>query len=170
MCKPDLEIYNVQTSPSFIAWRTAMFTLSKCSHTYVKLSGGLSEMGASLRRRPSEDIFDAISPWLSVLLAAFGPSRIMFGSDWPVCTIGLDADADNETTKGEGKDGDDGVKEDGKGEAEAEAEAEAHGNGENAWEKWTKVVERLCYMMSYGEEERRQIWGGTALKAYNIEL
>ncbi|RYP46768.1 hypothetical protein DL768_007057 [Monosporascus sp. mg162] len=132
MCKPDLEIYNVQTSPSFIAWRTAMFTLSKCSRTYVKLSGGFSEMGESLRRRPAEDVFDAITPWLTVLLAAFGPSRLMFASDWPVCTVGV-------------PDGD-------------------------AWPKWRAVIDRLCYMMSYGDEERRMIWAGTAAKAYGIEL
>ena len=147
MCKPDLEIYNVQTSPSFIAWRTAMFTLSKCSRTYVKLSGGLSEMGEALRRRSPEDIFDAISPWLSVLLAAFGPSRLMFGSDWPVCTIGVGGSA----------------------ATAAEGEA-AEQEQDNAWDKWRKVVDRICFMMSYGDEERRMIWGGTALKAYGIEM
>ena len=164
MCKPDLEIYNVQTSPSFIAWRTAMFTLSKCSRTYVKLSGGLSEMGPALRRRSPEDIFEAISPWLSVLLAAFGPSRIMFGSDWPVCTVGVD----NSIPSGQEK----------KKEGEEEGEKTAEGEGaaadaaqqDNAWDKWRKVVDRVCFMMSYGEEERRMIWAGTALKAYGIEL
>lgn len=35
-------------------------------------------------------IFDAIAPWLAVLAAAFGPARLMFGSDWPVCTVGVD--------------------------------------------------------------------------------
>ncbi|OTB09010.1 hypothetical protein M426DRAFT_316300 [Hypoxylon sp. CI-4A] len=130
MCKPDLSIYNVQTSPSFIAWRTAIFTLSKCSRTYMKLSGGFPEMPASLRQRSPEDVFDAISPWLSVLLAAFGTSRIMFASDWPVCAVGVD---------------------------------------ENAWAKWKKIVERLCWMASLEDDEKRMIWSGTALKAYGIE-
>ncbi|KAL7623274.1 L-rhamnono-gamma-lactonase [Parahypoxylon ruwenzoriense] len=130
MCKPDLSIYNVQTSPSFIAWRTAMFTLSKCNKTYMKLSGGFPEMPDSLKQRSPEDIFDAISPWLSVLLAAFGASRIMFASDWPVCTVGV---------------------------------------GDGAWAKWKKIVDRLCWMASFEEEDMRMIWGGTALKAYSIE-
>jgi L-rhamnono-1,4-lactonase len=30
---------------------------------------------------------------LIVILTAFGPSRIMFGSDWPVCTIGVTGNA-----------------------------------------------------------------------------
>ncbi len=67
----DLTIIN-PTDPSFIAWRTAMFTLSKCSKVYVKLSGLLSEMPESLRTRSPQDIFMAAFPWLAVVLAAFG--------------------------------------------------------------------------------------------------
>jgi L-rhamnono-1,4-lactonase len=33
-------------------------------------------------------IIDALQPWLSTALASFSPSRLMFGSDWPVCDIG----------------------------------------------------------------------------------
>lgn len=130
MCKPDLSIYHTQASPSYIAWRTAIFTLSKCSRTYVKLSGGFPEMPESLRQRPAADIFDAISPWLSVVLAAFGPARIMFASDWPVCTVGV---------------------------------------GDQAWQKWKKLVDRLCWMASLEDADKRMIWAGTALKAYGIE-
>ncbi|KAK3402875.1 hypothetical protein B0T20DRAFT_9885 [Sordaria brevicollis] len=93
LCKPDLTIVNVQTDPSYIAWRTAMFTLSKCERTYMKLSGCFSEMPESLRARPAEEILSAILPWLAVVLAAFGPERIMFGSDWPVCTLGVGDEA-----------------------------------------------------------------------------
>ncbi|KAH9883266.1 amidohydrolase 2 [Xylariomycetidae sp. FL2044] len=145
MCKPDLTVYNVQTDPSFIAWRTAMFTLSKCTRTYMKLSGGFSEMNDSLRRRTPEATFDAISPWLSVLLAAFGAPRLMFASDWPVCTV-------NDVV-GDG-DGDD--------------DDEKEGNN-NAWAKWKKIVDRMCWMASFGDEEKRMLWGGTALRAYGIE-
>lgn len=70
-----------------------MFTLSKCKKTYMKLSGAFSELPESLKTRPAEDIFSAILPWLAVVVAAFGPSRIMFGSDWPVCTVGVGEDA-----------------------------------------------------------------------------
>ncbi|KAK4038010.1 hypothetical protein C8A01DRAFT_17841 [Parachaetomium inaequale] len=92
LCKPDLTIVS-QTDPSFIAWRTAMFTLSKCRKTYMKLSGCFSELPDKLKERSAEDIFAAILPWLAVVVAAFGPSRIMFGSDWPVCTMGVGEDA-----------------------------------------------------------------------------
>ncbi|KAK4452351.1 hypothetical protein QBC34DRAFT_293657, partial [Podospora aff. communis PSN243] len=92
LCKPDLSIIS-QTDPAFIAWRTAMFTLSKCKKTYMKLSGLFSELPDKLKTQSAEDIFSAILPWLAVTLAAFGPSRIMFGSDWPVCTLGTGDDA-----------------------------------------------------------------------------
>lgn len=88
LCKPDLSVYN-QTDPSFVAWRTAMFTLSKCSKTYMKLSGCFSEMPDTLKNAPVLEIFAALQPYLVVVLATFGPFRIMFGSDWPVCTVGV---------------------------------------------------------------------------------
>ena len=30
---------------------------------------------------------EALSPYVDVTLEAFGPARLMFGSDWPVCTL-----------------------------------------------------------------------------------
>ncbi|PNY24412.1 L-rhamnono-gamma-lactonase [Tolypocladium capitatum] len=86
LCKPDLTIYNVTSDRSFTSWRTAMYALSKASRTYVKLSGGFPEMPDSLRAQPAAHIFQATLAWLGIVLATFGPSRIMFGSDWPVCT------------------------------------------------------------------------------------
>lgn len=88
LCKPDLAVYN-QTDPAFVAWRTALFTLSKASNTYMKLSGCFSEMPENLKNAPVLEIFMALQPYLVVLLATFGPFRIMFGSDWPVCTVGV---------------------------------------------------------------------------------
>ncbi|RKF75374.1 L-rhamnono-gamma-lactonase [Golovinomyces cichoracearum] len=85
LCKPNLSIYN-QTDPIFIAWRASIFSLSKCSCTYMKLSGCFSEMPATLKAASVDKIFIAMQPYLAVILATFGPSRIMFGSDWPVCT------------------------------------------------------------------------------------
>ncbi len=29
-----------------------------------------------------------LRPYYESVLAAFGPDRLMFGSDWPVCTLG----------------------------------------------------------------------------------
>ncbi|KAI5462385.1 hypothetical protein BGZ63DRAFT_355201 [Mariannaea sp. PMI_226] len=88
--KPDLSIYNLTSDPGFTAWRTAMYTLSKDSHVYIKLSGGFSEMPDSLKNQSANHIFESTLGWLGIVLATFGAGRIMFGSDWPVCTIGVD--------------------------------------------------------------------------------
>ncbi|KAI1002261.1 hypothetical protein K3495_g5944 [Podosphaera aphanis] len=89
LCKPDLSIYNL-ANPSFIAWRTAMYKLSQHSKVYMKLSGCFSEMPDALRAAPVEEVFSALQPYLTVILATFGPSRIMFGTDWPVCSLGVE--------------------------------------------------------------------------------
>jgi L-rhamnono-1,4-lactonase len=90
LCKPDLTIYNLVADPSFHAWRTAIYTLGKCSNTYMKLSGAFSELPPGIKTQSPSHIFQATLGWLGVVLATFGPSRIMFGSDWPVCTPGVE--------------------------------------------------------------------------------
>lgn len=67
-----------------------MFQLGKCSNTFMKLSGCFSEMPDSLKSAPVDEIFLALQPYLAVILGTFGSFRIMFGSDWPVCTPGVD--------------------------------------------------------------------------------
>lgn len=92
MCKPDLTIYNL-ADKGYINWRTAIYTLSRCEKTYMQLSGGFPEMTESLRNRTSDEIFEAIHPWFGILLATFGPEKLIFGSDWPVCTVGVEENA-----------------------------------------------------------------------------
>lgn len=54
----------------------------------MKLSGAFSEMPDFLKTQTPSQIFQATLGWLGIVLATFGPSRIMFGSDWPMCTMG----------------------------------------------------------------------------------
>ncbi|PMB67653.1 L-rhamnono-gamma-lactonase [Beauveria bassiana] len=56
---------------------------------YMKLSGALAEMPPALRAQDAAHIFQSTFGWLGVVLATFGPRRIMFGSDWPVCTVDM---------------------------------------------------------------------------------
>jgi L-rhamnono-1,4-lactonase len=67
-----------------------MFKLSKSSRTFMKLSGCFSEMPDTLKTAPVDDIFEALQPYLVIILATFGSFRIMYGSDWPVCNVGVD--------------------------------------------------------------------------------
>ncbi|KKA29818.1 hypothetical protein TD95_000452 [Thielaviopsis punctulata] len=84
MGKPDLHIVN-PADKKFQAWRTSMYGLSLCAKTYVQVSGLFSEMPASIRGQDANDVFMAVFPWLSVVLATFGADRLIFATDWPVC-------------------------------------------------------------------------------------
>jgi L-fuconolactonase len=66
------------TTEDFASWAAALTRLAERPNVRCKLSGLMSEAQAG-RRTTS-----AVRPWLEHALAAFGPSRCMFGSDWPV--------------------------------------------------------------------------------------
>ena len=81
LCKPDLS----KSGPDFERWCQAISSMSKCSKTYMKLSGAFSELPAGFTS--TQDIADHIKPWVKHVFDTFGPSRVMFGSDWPVCNL-----------------------------------------------------------------------------------
>jgi L-fuconolactonase len=62
-------------------WRANLAELARRPNVYCKLSGMVTEAdhrgwtGAQLR------------PYMDAALEAFGPRRLMFGSDWPVCLL-----------------------------------------------------------------------------------
>ncbi len=60
-------------------WRERMHELARRPNAFCKLSGMVTE--ADLRAWTRE----TLEPYAEVVLEAFGPSRVMFGSDWPVC-------------------------------------------------------------------------------------
>lgn len=62
-------------------WATDMRALAAHEHVVCKLSGLVTE--ADWDRWTVDDL----RPYTDVVLDAFGPDRIMFGSDWPVCTL-----------------------------------------------------------------------------------
>ena len=59
-------------------WRENIRELSRRPNVYCKLSGMATE--ADLQNWTS----DSLRPYFNVVLEAFTPSRLMFGSDWPV--------------------------------------------------------------------------------------
>ncbi|MEU3252449.1 amidohydrolase family protein [Streptomyces sp. NPDC006997] len=62
-------------------WATALRALAALPHTVAKLSGLLTEAAPHSRNAA------ALRPYADTALDAFGPDRLMFGSDWPVCTL-----------------------------------------------------------------------------------
>ena len=60
-------------------WATQLRQLAKLPNVHCKVSGMLTE--ADHRAWTPEQF----RPYLNVVFEAFGPSRLMYGSDWPVC-------------------------------------------------------------------------------------
>ena len=62
-------------------WTRGMRELAAFPNVFAKVSGLVTE--ADWRAWKPEDV----RPYLDVAFECFGPSRLMFGSDWPVCTV-----------------------------------------------------------------------------------
>ena len=62
-------------------WATLMKAVAKHENVYCKLSGMITE--ADYKQWTKSDL----EPYMELVLEAFGPRRIMFGSDWPVCLV-----------------------------------------------------------------------------------
>jgi len=62
-------------------WQTNIRELSRRPHVRCKLSGMVTE--AHFKTWKPGDL----QPYVDTVLEAFGPARLMFGSDWPVCTV-----------------------------------------------------------------------------------
>jgi len=65
-------------------WATHMRELARHPNVWCKVSGMATEADWAHWRQ--EDI----RPYLDVVFEAFGPDRLMFGSDWPVCLLAAD--------------------------------------------------------------------------------
>ena len=65
------------------AWAIAIDGLAALPQVFCKLSGLLTEAGAD---QPS----DVLKPYVDHLVEAFGPQRLMWGSDWPVLNLAGD--------------------------------------------------------------------------------
>ena len=68
-------------------WRHHVAELARCPGVHCKFSGLLTEMAVGL---PRDSRLAALRPVWDLLLETFGPSRLMWGSDWPVLTLVAD--------------------------------------------------------------------------------
>ncbi|HEX3985344.1 MAG TPA: amidohydrolase family protein [Acidobacteriaceae bacterium] len=75
IAKPDIRGGGLQS------WARDLTELARRPLVFCKLSGVVTE--ADYASWSYEQIF----PYLETALAAFGPDRMMFGSDWPVCRV-----------------------------------------------------------------------------------
>lgn len=68
-------------------WANGLRELSKAPNLCCKLSGMVTEARWGTWRP------DDFRPYLDVVFDAFGPERLMIGSDWPVCTLSASYEA-----------------------------------------------------------------------------
>ena len=60
-------------------WARDLEAISKLPQVYCKLSGMITEAAPNWKA-------DDLRPYVAHVMRIFGPDRLMFGSDWPVCT------------------------------------------------------------------------------------
>jgi L-fuconolactonase len=65
-------------------WRSNLRELARRPNVYCKLSGVVTE--ADWQAWTPQQL----RPYADAVLDAFGPQRVMFGSDWPVCLVACD--------------------------------------------------------------------------------
>ncbi|WP_273568982.1 amidohydrolase family protein [Maribacter halichondriae] len=65
----------------FDGWAVLMKEIAKHENVFCKVSGMITEADYNVWTAPQ------IIPYMDLVFNAFGPERIMFGSDWPVCLV-----------------------------------------------------------------------------------
>ena len=78
IAKPDIR------GGSLKNWRAAIEAIAREPNAWCKLSGMVTEADWSAWTPTT------FTPYLDVVIEAFGPERCMIGSDWPVCTLAGD--------------------------------------------------------------------------------
>ncbi|MGV3486290.1 MAG: amidohydrolase family protein [Planctomycetaceae bacterium] len=76
IAKPAIELAGLDE-----AWRQDFERLAERDNVYCKFSGVITEV------RDAQWTVETIRPYWNIALEAFGPARLMFGSDWPVCLL-----------------------------------------------------------------------------------
>jgi len=74
----------VVQGPPPAVWRAQLRELARRDHVGCKFSGVVTEV-PGFQWTPA-----LVRPYFEETLAAFGPQRLMFGSDWPVCLVASD--------------------------------------------------------------------------------
>jgi L-fuconolactonase len=82
LAKPQIKTWTKPADRQ--SWRHDIEALAKHKNVCCKLSGLVTE-AAWRQWRPND-----FAAYLDIALSAFGPDRLMFGSDWPVCLLAAD--------------------------------------------------------------------------------
>ena len=91
-CPIGLGPYATRRDEVFSQWKSSIAELGKCENVVVKLGGfGMHIFGFGFDKRPmpplSAELAEIWKPYFETCLAAFGPKRSMFESNFPVDKI-----------------------------------------------------------------------------------
>jgi L-fuconolactonase len=75
LAKPGIKHRNLDE------WKRDISVVAEYENVYCKISGMVTE--ADWKKWKQDDF----TPYLDVVVESFGTSRIMYGSDWPVCLV-----------------------------------------------------------------------------------
>ncbi|RFS24897.1 amidohydrolase [Chitinophaga silvatica] len=75
LAKPEIK------RQEFSTWAAHMKKIAQSPNVYCKVSGMVTEADWE-RWKPAD-----FRPYLETVLEAFGPQRLVYGSDWPVCLV-----------------------------------------------------------------------------------
>lgn len=64
------------------SWKSDILALADCPNVICKISGVIASAPAGV------PFTDSLAPIVNHCLDAFGPDRVVFGGDWPVCLLG----------------------------------------------------------------------------------
>lgn len=84
---PDLKIFRTlragEDKPSHTAnqWKRSIEAFAKCPNVSIKISGVIESL-------PRGGDASDLAPPVNHCLDCFGPDRVVFGSNWPVCLLG----------------------------------------------------------------------------------
>lgn len=75
IAKPDIKNKNIDR------WANGIKAIAKHENVWCKVSGMVTEADWQ------NWVLNDFEPYLDTVFEAFGPKRVMFGSDWPVCNV-----------------------------------------------------------------------------------
>ncbi|ORE01369.1 amidohydrolase 2 [Rhizopus microsporus var. microsporus] len=84
MAKPPCDSQPGEAAFEF--WKSEMEALARYENVCCKLSGLLTELKKE-HKRSKAAMTKQLTPFIQVARDCFGPDRLMFGSDWPMCTL-----------------------------------------------------------------------------------
>lgn len=67
---------------AFDSWRDGINAMAEIDNVTIKLSG------ISAYAAPGTATAETLAPWIDHVISAFGPLRVVWGSDWPVVNLG----------------------------------------------------------------------------------